>query len=134
ETLDADVAAPPVREELAVERVETLELEGVVGEEYPAAHGPPDRRRDPLRREEVRERAEVEGQLARAGLARPGERLDHEELGQAVRGIRAAAHRTQRPAAAADASSPRRGREMEETPDAAFRVLRESKHGAGDME
>ena len=38
EALDADVAAPPLREELPVERVEPLELEDVVGEQEPAAH------------------------------------------------------------------------------------------------
>src|SRR5919206_2141232 len=36
EALDADVAAPPLREELPVERVEPLELEDVVGHEQDA--------------------------------------------------------------------------------------------------
>src|SRR5215467_9621594 len=92
EALDADVAAPPLREELPVERVETLELEDVVGEQNAAAHDPLGRRRHPVGSDEVRERAEVEGQLARARLARPGERLDDEKLGQAVRRVRAAPH------------------------------------------
>src|SRR6478735_76575 len=35
EALDADVAAAPFREELAVERVEPLELEDVVGSRIP---------------------------------------------------------------------------------------------------
>src|SRR3954470_16738775 len=38
EALDADVARPPFREELPVERIEALELEDVVGEQAPAAH------------------------------------------------------------------------------------------------
>src|SRR5215471_4639008 len=60
EALDADVAAPPLREELPVERVEALELEDVVGQQNSTAHDPPDRRLHPLRSEEVRQRAEVE--------------------------------------------------------------------------
>src|SRR5581483_5267346 len=80
EALDADVAAAPLREELAVERVEPLELEDVVGEEQPAPHeaSPPARRA--FRGDDVGEGAEVEGELARADLARPGDRLDDEEL------------------------------------------------------
>src|SRR3954454_1814910 len=35
--LDADVTAPPCREEFPVERVEALELEDVVGEQEPAS-------------------------------------------------------------------------------------------------
>src|SRR3954469_4016553 len=84
EALDADVAAPPFREELPVERVEPLELEDVVDEQDPAADDSPDRRLRTVGSEEVRQRAEVEGELARAGVSRPGERLDHEKLGQAV--------------------------------------------------
>src|SRR5262249_21366291 len=44
EALDADVAAPPLREELAVERVEAFELEAVVGEQQAAADQPAHRR------------------------------------------------------------------------------------------
>src|SRR5690242_19384957 len=48
ESLDADVAAPPLREELAVERVEPLELEDVVGEQQATAHDPAGGRRHPV--------------------------------------------------------------------------------------
>src|SRR5262249_33649163 len=72
EALDADVAPAPFREELAAEGIEPLELEDVVGEQEAAAHEPAARRRDPLGREEVRQRAEVEGQLARTRPPRPG--------------------------------------------------------------
>ena len=129
EALDADVAAPPFRKELPVERVEPLELEDVVDEQDPAADDPPDRRLHSLGSEEVRQGAEVERELARAGVARPGERLDHEKLGQAVRRIRAPAHRAQRPAAPGE-----RGREVEKAADPALRVFREGEHGAGDVE
>src|ERR1700756_3105032 len=74
EPLDADVAAPPLREELPVERVEPLELEDVVGEQQPTADEAAARRRHPVRREEVRPGAEVEGYLARARRTRPRER------------------------------------------------------------
>src|SRR5579862_3803561 len=63
ETLDADVPAPPLGEELAVERVEPLELEHVVGQQETAANEPAQRRLHALRREEVGQRAEVEGKL-----------------------------------------------------------------------
>src|SRR5213079_2167169 len=62
EAFDADVAAAPLREELPVERVEALELEDVVGEQDPAAHDSPDGRRHPFRSQEIRQRAEVEGE------------------------------------------------------------------------
>src|SRR5215467_14328863 len=43
EALDADVAPAPLREKLPAEGVETLKLEGVVGEQEPAADDPPGR-------------------------------------------------------------------------------------------
>src|SRR5579884_555405 len=90
EALDADVAAPPLREELAVEGVEALELEDVVGEQEHAADEPVDGRRHPVGSEEVGERAEVERQLPRVLFPGPGERLDDEKLREAVRRARAA--------------------------------------------
>src|SRR3954454_15516644 len=59
EALDADVTAPPFREEFPVERVEALELEDVVGEQEPTSHDPPDGRRHPFRSQEIRQRAEL---------------------------------------------------------------------------
>src|SRR5205085_10859238 len=119
--LDADVTAPPFREEFPVERVEALELEDVVGEQEPASHDSPDGRRHPFRSQEIRQRAEVEGELACARLAGPGERLDDEKLGQAIRGARATAHRAQRPPAAP--SGLQRGREMEKAAEPPLRIL-----------
>src|SRR5579875_3904254 len=63
EALDADVAAAPLGEELAVEGVEPLELEDVVGEQQRAPDEALDRRRGPLAHEEVGEGAEVERDL-----------------------------------------------------------------------
>src|SRR5579862_3615688 len=59
EALDTDVAAPPLREELPVERVEALELEEVVGAQEPPAHEPLSLRLHALGGQEVRQRAEV---------------------------------------------------------------------------
>src|SRR5256714_11092283 len=73
QALDADVAATPLREELPIEGVQPLELEHVVGEQEPAANEPADRRLHALRREEVRERAEVERQFACSGLSSPAD-------------------------------------------------------------
>src|SRR4051794_21346904 len=98
--------------ELAAERVQPLELEHVVGcEECAAKRAARDRARS-LALDEVRERAEVERDLFRLTFACPLERLDDEELRQAVRGLASAAHRAERPPAAR-----RRRREMQEAVD-----------------
>ena len=113
--LDADVAAPPFREELAVERVEPLELEDVVGEQQPAAHEPAQRRRRPLRREEVGQRAEVERQLARTRAPSPtrASRRRGTPSGRSARPGGAASCSTtsrRRPGTARDGGSRRLGR------------------------
>src|SRR5206468_3715056 len=127
--LDAQVPGPPLRMELAAERVQPLELEDIVGCEQ---HAPERAARDRARAlalDEVREGAEVEGDLFRLTLARPFERLDDEELRQPVRRLAAAAHRAERP------PTPRgRGSEMKEAVDLAVRPFRDREARTGGVE
>src|SRR5581483_12409266 len=83
--LDAEVARPPLRMKLAAEAVQPLELEDAVGREQAAPNDASRHRHRAVRRDEIRQSAEVERELGRALLLRPRERLDAEELDQAVR-------------------------------------------------
>src|SRR4051812_29564584 len=106
--------------ELAAERVQPFELEDLVRGEERAAEGAARDGARMLALDEVRERAEVEGDLLHLMGARPRERLDDEELRQPVRRLAAAAHRAERPAAACG-----RRRKMQEAVDRTVRADRE---------
>ena len=124
--LEAEVAPPPVREELAVEAVQALELEEPVGlQQRPAQRARP----EPgvvVGAQEVGEHREVQRQLGDAVRLRPRDRLGDQVLHQPVRRVAAAAHRRERVALA-------RGRrhELQEAADGAVGRRRDGQHRVG---
>src|SRR6266511_4005634 len=127
QALDADVARPPLREELAVEVVQALELEQPVEPEQDEPKRPPSKRRGAVRAQQVGEDGEVERKLGNAALAGPEDRLHDQILHQPIRRRTAAPHRRQRVAAAGRRRSEEHTSELESRENLVCRLLLEKK-------
>src|SRR5437660_11550195 len=107
--LDADEARAPLREELPVEAVQPLELEEPVEAQEHYTQRAQSERRALVGTQRLCEHCEVQRELLNVPLPPPLDRLDDQELHQAVRRISTSSHRREGPTLAR-----RRGDEVQE--------------------